>query len=305
MLRTLTLTAFLVVGLGALVFVPTRPAQSNSGGGNARSAGVPGESTCASSGCHASFALNSGSGSVVITSADSYVAETALNLTVRVAQSEAATYGFQIAARDANGDPVGSFELIDQGTRFSGSTSIGQRYVGHNAPRESGEWSVRWLPQTDQSGDVTFYATGNAANGNGGSSGDRIYSTSRVVTQAQGTPVEGINEAAGLQLTVRGEHPIETDDSCSGRRRHAGDAGALRCAGPNADDDSVHKRSGSAGPRRTGGWSLSARRRHASRPRDSERRSALTGEQGVLELLENTCGQLLCRVDAEVARVVG
>ncbi len=208
MLRSLIIAAFLTVGLGALVFVPTRPAHSNSGGAASRNAGVPGESTCASSGCHSSFGLNSGSGSVVVSSADSYSLGASLDLTVRVSQSDAATYGFQIAARDVNGDPAGSFELSDEGTKFSSSTTFGQRYVGHNAPRESGEWRVRWLPAADQAGDVTFYATGNAANGDGSSGGDRVYSTSRAVAQGQGTPIEGVNRAAGLTLIVQGEHPI-------------------------------------------------------------------------------------------------
>lgn len=208
MLRALAFAALLTIGLGALVFVPTRTATSNSGGAAARNAGVPGENTCASSGCHSSFALNSGNGSVVVASADTYTPGTALDLTVRVAQSGSSTYGFQIAARDANGDPAGSFELADGGTRFSGSTTIGQRYVGHSTPSVSGEWSVRWLAEAGQVGDVTFYATGNAANGNGSSSGDWIYSTSRTVLQGQGTPVEGVNQAAGLMLIVTGEHPI-------------------------------------------------------------------------------------------------
>ncbi len=152
MLRALAFAALLTIGLGALVFVPTRTATSNSGGAAARNAGVPGENTCASSGCHSSFALNSGNGSVVVASADTYTPGTALDLTVRVAQSGSSTYGFQIAARDANGDPAGSFELADGGTRFSGSTTIGQRYVGHSTPSVSGEWSVRWLARSGAGG---------------------------------------------------------------------------------------------------------------------------------------------------------
>jgi hypothetical protein len=70
-------------------------------------------------------------------------------------------------------------------TRFAG------QYAHHNdAPYGSAEWTfaVSWrAPSSTAMGDVTFYAAGNAANGNNANNGDAIYLTSVQLSPASAT----------------------------------------------------------------------------------------------------------------------
>ena len=79
-------------------------------------------------------------------------------------------------------------------------------------------WTFSWqAPATDQ-GDVTFYCSGNAANGNGTTSGDHIYTFSQVVNaaipngvaQGQLNDWNIVNQRATSQLVVSGS--TETAD---------------------------------------------------------------------------------------------
>jgi len=173
----------------ALVMVPDY-AMTNSGSAPARRTGAPGEATCASSFCHDSFGLNTGSGSVEITVPATYTSGEVIEVRVKVAEEGAQRFGFQVTAKDANGDDAGTFALSNGEIRFASNQS---GYITHSpavrVPNEK-EWSVEWTAPDVSIGDITFYATGNAANGNGSRTGDQIYSTSVVTTPSTGVAVE-------------------------------------------------------------------------------------------------------------------
>jgi hypothetical protein len=100
-----------------------------------------------------------------------YTPSEPLNILIRV--EEGTVYGFEITARDTANQFVGSWTL-DAETRFAG---LGIEYVTHSSPSVTGEWTINWMPPDFATGPVTFYAAGNAANGNGSGSGDHIYTT--------------------------------------------------------------------------------------------------------------------------------
>jgi Secretion system C-terminal sorting domain len=181
--------------IGSIFLLTIFAASPFSGGAPSSRTGAPGDAgTCSAVGCHDSFGLNSGSGSVTIAGPDQYVPGQPLDLTVRVADGSASRFGFQISVRDASNNHVGTWVLTDTNSEFA---STDTNYVTHDqAPfvTEENTWTLRWTPPAVLTADVTFYAAGNAANGNGNSLGDNIYTTTKVVTRgtATGTDIDDL-----------------------------------------------------------------------------------------------------------------
>ena len=162
------------------------------------------EQTC--TGCHSGNPLNDPNGRVEIldvpfaaTPGQSYP------LRVRLSYSLADTtgasnpkWGFELTAVNAaDGKGVGSFMLPSPGsapgytdslkltTATSGTFSTSNRqYVEHSTfstrTDQPGpvEWHFTWQAPATPTARVYFFATGNAANGNSGTGGDHIFSTS-------------------------------------------------------------------------------------------------------------------------------
>ena len=189
-MTALRLAAAALVVLAAAASVPT-DAVSRSSGASPGFAGdlMRGSSpqTCAVSGCHATFELNSGSGAVTLDAPDTVAPGETVRLTVTVDNQTAPAsggrrQGFELAVRDlASGDHVGAFTSpgsVDAGTRFAGAGASDTLYVTHNlAGNEQTTWTVEWTAPSDAPAAVRVYVAGNAANGNGSASGDYIYAT--------------------------------------------------------------------------------------------------------------------------------
>lgn len=168
--------------------------------------GAPGDQTCNAFGCHNTFALNSGPGSVEISAPTEYAPGAAMELAVIVSQTGQSRFGFEITARDGNGEFVGSWTLGANQQFADGNTD----YVTHdNAPfvDDQASFNLAWTAPAAGSGPVTFYAAGNAANGNGLNSGDQIYTTSLVVNEGTGTAIESSELPRALEITSMFPNP--------------------------------------------------------------------------------------------------
>jgi len=164
----------------------------------ARSTGAPAGVTGAPPGanctiCHEGVA-NSGSGSVKIEFAGggTYTPGATYKVHVTVADPGAQRWGFELTARmGANkAAQAGSFSVDNAATtQFSPGSGPGE-YVTHTSAGTSlgtsgsNTWEVNWTAPPAGSGTVTFYAAGNAANGNFNNLGDQIYTTSLTATEA-------------------------------------------------------------------------------------------------------------------------
>ena len=176
----------LLAGLALAAGVVLAPSvgETNSGGALPGFAGdpIPGESqpaTCAT--CHRSFDLNSGDGGVAIDAPAAFGPGETVRITVTVdnrttpVEGGAARQGFEAVVKDAATDePVGTVALVDAAaTRFAGSDGV---YVTHTAGGTAQtSWAFDWTAPPTPAGAVRVYAAGNAANGNGGTSGDHVY----------------------------------------------------------------------------------------------------------------------------------
>ncbi len=212
--RTLKLTiAFLLALLGGLAW-QNKPAQANQSGPPPGLTGAPGESDCSSSGCHTGNDLNSNLGMLTITGAPvSYRPDQEINLTLTLNHPNRARFGFQLTALDSQGRKAGELIVTDATRTQKLTTFVGnsqREYLFHTglgtvpSGTNQGSWTMRWKAPSQGVGRVTFYASGNAANGNGAQSGDFIYLTTANMQAAPPLPnvasVSAASFATGASL---------------------------------------------------------------------------------------------------------
>src|ERR1035437_9516217 len=179
--------------------------------------GVPKElGTCTSTGCHVGTTndpANKGSVNVAFPNSQTYVPGVKQHLVVTIADPAQRAWGFQLTARLARNTATlaGTFASTDPNTTqmcssidfnvflevdyVSGKTqtcpaSMPLQYIehslaGYNASRRhtgSQTYELDWTPPATNSGNVTVYVSGNAANGDLTVNGDHIYNTSFTLT---------------------------------------------------------------------------------------------------------------------------
>ena len=184
----------LLAGLGVVAAVLLAPAvgETNSGGALPGFAGdpVPGEGARTCGVCHRSFEVDSGEGGVTIEAPAAFAPGETVRVTVAVdnrtapAVGGAGRQGFQAVVKSAATDePVGSTALVDaEATRFADADGA---YVTHTAGGTGRtSWSFDWTAPDEPAGPVRVYVAANAANGDGGSSGDHVYTATADMTPA-------------------------------------------------------------------------------------------------------------------------
>ena len=178
--------AFVALAALGIFFYGTRhqSVHANSGGPPASRTGAPSELTCAISGCHDTFTLNTGGGSVAVTGLpDNYTPGQDYTLTITVTFAGRRVFGFQSTVLDDQGRQAGTITATDTAKTFLQSRDVGgnlRRYIQHNGSGNAqSSWSFRWTAPATAVGRITAYAAGNATNANGGDTGDYIYTTSK------------------------------------------------------------------------------------------------------------------------------
>ena len=158
---------------------------------------APGDGICTE--CHGGTPLNEAGGSVTIGGVPtSYVPTQTYTLTVTVQHPTQRRWGFELVPLRTNNTMAGALTSTTQLTAtipFNNKT-----YIGHNNAvagqdgtflgAASGMWTFSWTAPGPGVGTVTFYAAGNAANGTGGTDGDKIYTTSVSATEGSMTGVD-------------------------------------------------------------------------------------------------------------------
>jgi hypothetical protein len=194
MIKKLLLTIAL---LGSFVVFTSSMLDNNGKAGKTNS---PGEQTCVN-GCHQSFALNSGPGSISISAAgmtnNQYVPGQAYNMTITVAQTGVGLFGFDCEALLASNNNAGTLTITDAAsTRIKQATvnSVVRNNVTHTlnggSSANSKAFNFTWTAPPAGSGNVTFYFSGVAANASNTNSGDYVYNSNQVFTEACALPAQ-------------------------------------------------------------------------------------------------------------------
>jgi len=201
----------------AIVFYPQNNAHSNASGAPVGKTGSPGDgfSTCA--GCHGGGltpGLTDYFGIIVEDELTVFSAGETYEISVQATQVGATVFGFELKAEDNNGNSIG--DLIVTNTATTQLVGSGD-YITHTSVGTIGlnniEWTFDWQAPADYDGEVTFYAAGNLANGNGTGTGDVIMTDSYSITVSSGgaTEIEGCTDPDALNY-----NPLATidDGSC-------------------------------------------------------------------------------------------
>ncbi len=135
-----------------------------------------------------------------------YVPETAYTLKVTVIGEGAARFGFQSVALDASEGATGAYGAAADGSQVS---SVGGRdYFEHSAPSTSGEWEIEWTAPSSGTGPITFYAAGNAVNGNFDTSGDQPDTTALTIAESQTSSLD-VRQLTNIQLHLAPNPALE------------------------------------------------------------------------------------------------
>jgi uncharacterized protein (TIGR03437 family) len=184
----------------------------NSSGPPVRHTAAPGDQaqSCAAAGCHTGTALNGGGGSVTLTfeGGNTYTPGQRKRVTVTISDPvNRVRYGFQATARlvsNLQGGQAGRFVnqtglliLCDNdATRPSAGTCPSNapvEFISHSNPLTSATTTFEWEAPATNVGDVRFYVAGNAVNGNGNSTGDRVYTANVTLTPQAAGPRPAIS----------------------------------------------------------------------------------------------------------------
>ena len=176
--------------------------------------GAPNESTCAQAGCHSGNDLNASGGSLMLTVPETYIPNEVYTIVVNLSRNGQSRWGFEMTALDADGARAGSFAPDDaKNTQVSETNS--KQYIQHTSDGtaqgtdDAHSWEFQWTAPDADIGPISFYAAGNAANGDFGTAGDYIYTA-----QEESTPP--IPVVAGVSLEVVGEAALSTVDAVAG-----------------------------------------------------------------------------------------
>jgi hypothetical protein len=161
-------------------------------------------------GCHQSFALNGGPGTLTIQVPASYEPGMTYAIMVDIAQvgpglMRPSRWGFQLTVLDELLQKAGNLATIDLNAQIA--IFDPRQYVSHTTAgtadgQENGNsWTFEWTAPDTDVGPVTFYAAGNAANGNNLSTGDYIYTTTASVV-AVSEPGTLAGALVGLSATA-------------------------------------------------------------------------------------------------------
>jgi len=185
-------------------------------------AAAPGDNARACTSCHTTNALNSGTGSVkiVLQGGAVYVPGVKQRITVQVADPNQKRWGFEMTARlnsDLINAQAGDFNPVDNMTQvicedngqkpcgasiqFITHTSVGTR----NGTTKGASFQFDWTPPATNAGPVTLYVAGNAANGDGGSNGDQIYTSNVILNPVtNAAPVVSATNIVSAATSVAG-----------------------------------------------------------------------------------------------------
>ncbi|MCI5055416.1 MAG: T9SS type A sorting domain-containing protein [Flavobacteriales bacterium] len=178
---------------------------SNQNAGPTGRTGAPGESTCA--GCHNQFTVIDTMGWITSDIPSSgYIAGQTYTINATVAQTGVNTFGFSMTNQDGSGAFKGTF-VASANTQINGGGAYMTHTGSSTAGNDSKTWTFDWIAPSSGTGNLTFYASMNAADGFSNTTGDQIYTSSLAVTEDPASSVQDLNELVSVEI---GPNPFET-----------------------------------------------------------------------------------------------
>jgi hypothetical protein len=131
-----------------------------------------------------------------------YVPGTKYTITLTGTHAGVVKFGFELTAENAQKAKIGTFTITNSTETQLTNMMHAVTHTG-NGLTPSGDsktWSFDWTAPVAGSGDVTFYASLNAADGNGGTSGDVIYNTNLTYTEDINAGIENSDQSNSFSI---------------------------------------------------------------------------------------------------------
>ena len=178
-MKSLYRSIFTILSMAGIVIFTSHDSLTKGNGAPPNNTGSPGDGkSCARIGCHNTTA-NTGPGSVNIDHTDipaaGYAPGQKYSITVNVVDGDRFTFGFEFTAENSATNKMGTLigNTAIQVDNVNGSAT-------HKIANGTGVFTFDWQAPSSTD-DITFYVAGNAANGDGNSTGDRIYTGSSTI----------------------------------------------------------------------------------------------------------------------------
>jgi len=157
------------------------------GGSPGGKTGSPGDGGTTCTQCHSGTAVEATDWISSNIPEEGYTIGNTYTITVTGTHTGVSLFGFEITAEDNAGNKTGTLAITNATeTQLVNSSNAVTHTSGGNSPSgDSKSWEFNWTAADVD--EVTFYAAFNAANGNGGTSGDVIYTSTLNVMKAAST----------------------------------------------------------------------------------------------------------------------
>lgn len=115
-----------------------------------------------------------------------YIVGDTYNITATGTHIGVGRFGFELTAEDESGNKVGQFIVSGDGQTqlVNNGKSVTHTSSGITPNGSTKTWTFQWIAPATDVGNITFYAAFNAANNNGGTSGDIIYLSSMTISES-------------------------------------------------------------------------------------------------------------------------
>ena len=169
--------------------------------GYAGRTGSPGESNCTTGGCHNSFALNTGGGSISLAStpafiANQYIPGTVYTMNLTVARAGSTVFGLDVEAltsANANAGTLAITNATETQIQNAGAKKNVTHKLNGGLTNNTKTFAFKWTAPA--SGAATFYYAGVAGNHNGSEGGDYVYTGSLALTAGTAAGIDNTNES--------------------------------------------------------------------------------------------------------------
>jgi hypothetical protein len=132
-----------------------------------------------------------------------YIPGTTYNLTLRIVEP-AQEFGFSLVAR--KGTAQAGQIILSEPTRTFLQNASSRQYISHSSggiiptATNTGSWNFQWTAPVQGTGEIIMYSALNAANGNGTSTGDKIYTRNFPIDEAIPSNTGNITWNPGLNV---------------------------------------------------------------------------------------------------------
>ncbi|MEA3478629.1 MAG: choice-of-anchor V domain-containing protein, partial [Bacteroidota bacterium] len=175
--------------------------------------GSPGDSGNTCTECHSGTATAIDAWIVSNIPPEGYTPGAVYNITAIGTHTGVVLFGFELTAEDDQGNKIGTLTVTDplQTQHTNSNAAITHTAEGNTPIGNMKTWNMGWTAPMTAVGEITFYAAFNAADGNGNTSGDVIYTSTLTVDNTAPATLISITPDSAIQgeilvTTIIGDH---------------------------------------------------------------------------------------------------